>query len=80
MRKLGPAKGTCHLSRAMPDVASAHPTQAVAARLEALENDNAGEDPFAADSGDEEFVLRDDSDEGGGLAVLACQLALKCYR
>lgn len=56
------------------------PAQAVAARLEALENDNAGEDPFAADSGDEEFVLRDDSDEGGGLAVLACQLALMCYR
>ncbi|GAB4814222.1 hypothetical protein N2152v2_001268 [Parachlorella kessleri] len=38
--------------------------QALAARLEALENDNQAEDPFAADSGDEEFILRDDSDEG----------------
>ncbi len=36
----------------------------MAARLEALENDNQAEDPFAADSGDDEFVLRDDCDEG----------------
>jgi hypothetical protein len=43
-------------------------SQAVAARLEALENDHQGEDPFAADSGDDEFVLRDDSD--GGLCGL----------
>ena len=38
--------------------------QALAARLEALENDNQAEDPLAADSEDEDFILRDDSDEG----------------
>lgn len=50
-----------------------HPAQAVAARLEALENDTQGEDPFAVDSGDEEFILRDDSDEGA-----ACRLPPFC--
>lgn len=36
----------------------------MAARLEALENDVAVQDTFAAGSDDEEFVLREDS-EGG---------------
>lgn len=39
--------------------------QAVAARLEALENDIVAQDTGAGDSDDEEFILRDDgSDEG----------------
>jgi hypothetical protein len=36
----------------------------MAARLEALENDAAVQDTFAAGSDDEEFVLREDSDGG----------------
>jgi hypothetical protein len=47
------------------------PLQAMAARLEALENDAAVQDTFAAGSDDEEFVLREDSEGGEHLLKFA---------
>jgi len=47
--------------------------QAMAARLEALENDAAVQDTFAAGSDDEEFVLREDSEGGKKKNKFYCQ-------
>lgn len=51
-----------------------HRTQAVAARLEALENDNNDvQDPFGlVDDDDDEFVIASDGEEGGCPPDLAC--------
>jgi hypothetical protein len=55
----------------------------MAARLEALENDAAVQDTFAAGSDDEEFVLRDES-EGGNFSsslsiVVTCWVILLLF-
>jgi hypothetical protein len=47
--------------------------QAMAARLEALENDAAVQDTFAAGSDDEEFVLREDSEGGKKKNKFCCR-------
>jgi hypothetical protein len=51
--------------------------QAMAARLEALENDAAVQDTFAAGSDDEEFVLRDES-EGGNFSS-SLSIVVTCW-
>jgi hypothetical protein len=55
--------------------------QALAARLEALESDAAGQDVFGAgvDSDDDEFILREDS-EGGKYSIHPLLYALQLQR
>ncbi|KAH7624886.1 hypothetical protein Ndes2526B_g00257 [Nannochloris sp. 'desiccata'] len=53
---------TRKVSQRMAVVDESERKQAMAARLEALENDVAVQDTFAAGSDDEEFVLREDSE------------------